>query len=185
MVNIPVPEQFAELNKNSIETALRLAKISMESAERLVNLQIEAAKAALEENAKNAKAMLEAKNPQDVVALRTQLTEAAVERAMSYSRTVYEVASQTQAELAQLLEDRMSAYSKDVAGAVDKATKSAPAGSEFAVAALKSTMAATAAAVETMTKAAKQLTEFADASVKAATSATSEAVKGGGKGRGK
>lgn len=185
MVNIPVPKQFAELNKNSIETALRFAKISMESAERLVNLQIEAAKAALEENAKNAKAVLEARNPQDLVALRTQLTEAAVERAMNYSRNVHQVASQTQAELAQLLEDRMSAYGKDMVGAMDKAAKSAPAGSEFAVAALKSTMAATAAAVDTMTKAAKQLTEFADASVKTAAAATSETVKTAGKGRSK
>ncbi|HVS25885.1 MAG TPA: phasin family protein [Burkholderiales bacterium] len=173
-------EQFPELNKNTLENTLRFAKITMESAERLVKLQLETAKQAIEENAKNAKALSEVKDLQEVVALRTKLAEAGVEKALDYSRSVYEVAAQAQTELAKLFEESLSAYTKDLVGAIEKTSKNAP-GSEMAVAALKSTMAATQAAVDSMTKAAKQVVELADAGVKAAHSATSSAVKDGSK----
>ena len=60
---------------------------------------------------------------------------------------------------------------------VESISKNAPAGSETAVNALKSGIAAGAAAINSMTKAAQQVAEFADSSVKAANSATVDAVK--------
>ena len=57
---------------------------------------------------------------------------------------------------------------KNLASVVDKAVKSAPAGSDVAVTALKSTMAATSAAIDSMTKATRQVVDFTDASVRAA-----------------
>jgi len=112
------------------------------------------------------------------MSLRTHLAEASVANAMNYSRTVYEVAAQTQAELTAMLEERLESLNKGVAGAMSKAGGgTAPAGADFAVAAMKSMMAATAAAVDSMTKAGKQMAGMAEAGVKAATQATTEAVK--------
>jgi phasin family protein len=176
-----VQEQLSEMNKGSVETTLKFAKIYMGSAEKLLKLQLEAAKSALEENARNARALMEAKDVQQAVALRTKLAEASMESAMNFSRNVYEVASQTQQEITSLLEERLSEFNKSVAGSVDKAAKNAPAGTDVAVAALKSTVAATSAAVDSMTKAAKQVAEFAEASMRAATSASAEAMKGAAK----
>ena len=173
-------EQYPELNKNSVDNALRFAKITMDSAERLVKLQLEAAKQAIEENAKNAKSLSEVKDLQEVVALRAKLAESGVEKALNYSRSVYEVASQAQAELTKLFEESLSAYTKDLVNVIEKTTKSAP-GSDLAVAALKSTVAATQAAVDSMTKATRQVAELADAGVKAAHSATSSTAKGASK----
>ncbi len=174
-------EPYPELNKNSIENALRFAKITMESAERLVKLQLEAAKQAVEENAKNAKSLSEVKDLQEVIALRGKLAESGVEKALNFSRSVYEVASHAQAELTKLFEESLSAYTKDLVNIIEKTTKSAPAGSDLAVAALKSTVAATQAAVDSMTKAAKQVSELADTGIKAAHSATSSTAKGSSK----
>jgi phasin family protein len=176
-----VQEQLSELNRGNVETTLRFAKIYMSSAEKLLKLQLDAAKTALDENARNAKALMEAKDPQQALALRTKLAEASMESAMSFSRNVYEVASQTQQEITSLLEERLAEFNKSVAGSVDKAAKNAPAGADVAVAALKSTVAATTAAVDSMTKAAKQVAEFAEASMRAATSASAEVMKGAGK----
>jgi phasin family protein len=176
-----INDQYPELNKNSIDNALRFATITMESAERLVKLQLEAAKQVVEENAKNAKLFSQVTDLQDVAALRTKLAESGMEKALNYSRSVYEVASQAQAELTRLFEESLSAYTKDLVNVIEKTTKSAPAGSDMAVAALKSTVAATQAAVDSMTKAAKQVAELANAGVKAAHSATSSTVKSGSK----
>lgn len=173
------PEQIAELNKSILETTMRVAKISLDNAERLSKLQMDAARSALEDNTRVAKALAEAKDVQDMMALRAKLAEGAVEKAMAYSRSIYDLASQTQAELNQLMEERVSSFNRDVVAAMDVAMKSAPAGSDVAMAAMKSTVAAATAAVDSMTKAAKQVADFADASVKAASSATANAMKAG------
>ena len=60
---------------------------------------------------------------------------------------------------------------------LEKATKNAPAGSDVAVTALKSTVAATTAAFDQFSKATKQVVDFADASVRAATANAANAAK--------
>lgn len=161
-------EQFPELNKNNIDNALRIAKTTMESTERLIKLQLEAAKQAIEENAKNAKALSEVQDLQQMMAVRAKLAGSGVENALSYSRKVYEVAAQAQAELAELFEEGLTAYTENLVNVVEKTTGSAPAGSDLAIAALKSTVAATQAVVDSMTKAARQVADVAGAGVKAA-----------------
>ncbi|HUL41501.1 MAG TPA: phasin family protein [Burkholderiales bacterium] len=174
---------YPELNKNSLENVLRFTKITMESAERLVKLQLEAAKQAVEENAKNAKSLSELKDLGEVMALRAKLAESGVEKALNFSRSVYEVASQTQAELTKLFEESLSAYTKDLVNVIEKTTKSAPGGSDLALAALKSTIAATQAAVDGMTKAAKEVSELAGTGIKSANSASSTTKSSSKKGR--
>lgn len=162
------PEQFAELNKASVQSVLRLAYLGLENAEKLARLNVEHAKVVLEDGVKNAESIASVKDFQDVLAMRSKLTEDSVQKAVAYSREVYEVASRTQAEFSALVEASLAAYSKGVASWVEKASQSAPAGSDVAVTALKSTVAATTAAIDQFTKATRQVVTFADASVRAA-----------------
>jgi len=60
---------------------------------------------------------------------------------------------------------------------IDKAVKSAPAGTDVAMAAMKSTIAASTAAFDGLTKSAKQVANFTDASVKATVDAATAAMK--------
>lgn len=172
------PEQFTELTKSNIESAMRVAQISMEGAERLARLQLETAKQFMEENVKNVQSLAEIKNPEEAMKARAKLGEETFSRAMDYSRNLYEVVSETQSELTKLMEERLASYGKEMAGALDQAAKNAPPGAEVAVAAMKSTISATTAAIENLTKAAKQFASFAGSSFKTAASATEEAVKG-------
>lgn len=174
-------QQVADLATEQIETVLRFARLSLDSTERLFKVQVEATRTALEENVKNARALAAVKDVQEAVALRQKLIETSVEQATHFSRSVFEIASQAQTELSKLYEERAVAFHKELVGGLDRFAKSAPAGADVAVAAVKSTAAATAAAVDSLTKAAKQVAEFTDASVKAATSATAEAVKSAAK----
>jgi hypothetical protein len=59
---------------------------------------------------------------------------------------------------------------------LEQALKNAPAGSDVAVSAVKSAVAAANSAYENLTKAAKQMTEMAEDNVAAATTATIHAV---------
>jgi hypothetical protein len=61
--------------------------------------------------------------------------------------------------------------------ALDKFAKNAPAGSDVAVAAVKSALAAANSAYDSLTKVAKQATEIAEANIAAATAAVGKEKK--------
>jgi phasin family protein len=169
-------EQFASANKANVETLLTIANTAFASAERLAALNLNTARAILEDSVANAKALLAVKDVQQLVAMQATLAQPAVEKAVAYSRSVYEIATQTQEELSKVVEGQFSEMNKNVASALDKAAKNAPAGSDVAVAAVKSAIAAANSAYDSMTKAAKQVAEIAEANVAAATTATVKAV---------
>jgi len=161
-------EQFADLNKAGYANAVKLAELSLDKAERLTKLNLQAAKVAIEQRAYTATAVTGIKDVQELVAVRAKLTEAGVQNVLGYSRGVYQIASEAQADFSALAEQAMAMYTKGMAAWVEQAAKNAPAGSDAAVTALKSTVAATTAAFDQFSKATKQVVSFADASVRAA-----------------
>jgi phasin family protein len=161
-------EQLSDLNKAGYANAVKLAELSLDKAERLTKLNLQAAKVAIEQGAYTATAVTGIKDVQELVAVRAKLTEAGVQSVLGYSRGVYQIASEAQADFSALAEQAMAMYTKGMAAWVEKAAKNAPAGSDAAVTALKSTFAATTAAFDQFSKATKQVVSFADASVRAA-----------------
>jgi phasin family protein len=170
------PEQLAGANKANVETLLTVANTAFASAERLAALNLNTARTLLEESVNNAKSLLAAKDVQELVSMQAALAQPAFEKAVAYSRSIYEIATQTQDEFSKILDSQYVEINKNVTSALDKAVKNAPAGSDVAVAAVKSAIAAANSAYETMNKAAKQVAEMAEANVAAATSATVKAV---------
>ena len=130
------PEQFVAANKANVETLLTLANTAFASAERIAALNLNTARAVLEDTVASAKALLAAKDVQELFALQSSLAQPVVEKAVAYSRSVYEIASQTQEEVSKVFEAQVAEANKTFAAALDKAAKSAPAGSDVAVAAV-------------------------------------------------
>jgi phasin family protein len=173
-------EQFVELSKANVTQASKLAALTFDNAEKLLQLNLSTAKSALAAGLQNAQAATSVKDVQELIALRTRLAETGVQSALEYSRTLYELASQAQAELTGVAEETWSTYTKNVASLVDTAAKSAPVGSDVAVNALKSTFAATAAAFDQFQKATQQVVNLADANIRAAAASASKAAPGKG-----
>jgi phasin family protein len=170
------PEQFAGTNKANVETLLTMANTAFASAERLAALNLNTARTLLEDSVNTAKTLLAAKDAQELVSMQAALTQPAFEKVVAYSRSIYEIATQTQDEFSKIFDSQYVEINKNVTSALDKAVKNAPAGSDVAVAAVKSAIAAANSAYETMNKAAKQVAEMTEANVAAATSATVKAV---------
>lgn len=167
-----VTEKFAALNKANTETALSFANIALDSAARLMDLQLSAAKAMVTDSTKTAKIISQVKDAQGLMALQSELVQPSVEKAVEYSRSVYEIATQTQGKIGQILEERASEFSQEVVAAMEQAVKAAPAGvgADAAVAAMKSAVSAATSAYGTMSKTAKQVADLAEANVTAITS---------------
>ena len=171
------PEKFVAANKAAVDSLLSVANTALASAERIAALNLNTARATLEDSVAGVKAIAGAKNAQDIAAVATSLTQPAVEKATAYARSVYEITSQTQGELTKMIEAQFGDFQKTVAGLVEQAAKAAPAGSEGAVAAVQSAIAAATSAFGNMNVAAKQFAEQAQANVAAATQAVTAATK--------
>lgn len=167
-------EQFAASNKATVDSLLAVANTALATAERIAALNLGAARSALEDSATATRAVLGAKNPNEAAALQSSLVQPAVEKAVSYSRSLYEISSESQQQLAKMLEAQFTDFQKQVAGLVEQATKAAPAGSEGIVAAMQGAIAAANSAFSNMTTMTKQFTETAQANMAAATKAASK-----------
>jgi phasin family protein len=155
------PEQFMQFGKSSLEAALSLANITLQSTERLVSLQMKTVKDALDESIKSAKALSDVKNVQDLMSLQSTTAQPSLEKAVAYSKSVYEVAADTQSQINKVMEDRMAKVSGEIVAAIDNAVKTAPAGSEAAVAAFKSAVAAANTAYDTLSKVSREAADMA------------------------
>jgi len=157
---------FAEFGSAAVEAAARITRISMDSAERTMAIQLDYAKGAVKQATITARALTQVKDVNELVTMRARIAENALENAMGYSRSLYEVASDAQSELGKLAEENMSTFQQSVAESVDQAAKSAPAGGDMVAAAFKSSLAATTAAFDTFNKAARNVASYGDASVR-------------------
>jgi phasin family protein len=174
--NINATEQFAELNQANVAQATKFAALALENAEKLIKLNLVATKAAIAQGVEGAQAAASIKDVQDLFALRAKYAESGVQHATAYSKSLYEMASEAQSQYTAMAEEAWAAYTKGVAAWVEKASKSAPAGSEVAVNAMKQGFAASTAAFDQFQKASKQVVNLADASVRAAAANASKAT---------
>jgi phasin family protein len=162
-------EQFAASNKATVDSLLAVANTALATAERLAALNLGAARTALEDSASATKAVLAAKNPNEAAAVQSSLVQPAAEKMADYSRALFEISSDSQQQLAKMLETQFADFQKQVSGLVEQASKSAPAGSESIVAAMQQAINAANATFSNMTSMAKQFTATAQANVAAAT----------------
>ena len=168
------PEQIQAANKANVEALLTVANTQFAAFEKLANIQASAVKSAFEDSIANTRALLGARDVQEFVTLQNSFAQPALETAISLSKTVYELATETNAELSKVAESRATEWNENVTTLLDKVSKNAPAGSDVAMAAVKSMLAAGNSAYDNFTKVTRQATEIAEANVAAAT----ETVKG-------
>ena len=170
-------EQIVVAHKANVETLFGLTGLAFEGVEKLVELNIQVAKSAMAEAAQTTQAALSVKDAQELMALQAGLLQPAAEKAAAYSRHVYEIAASTGAEVNRVAEATAADAQAKFMSVVDNAVKNAPAGTENAVALVKSAVAAASNAFESVQKAGKQAAEVADANFQAMSSTAVRATK--------
>lgn len=169
---IKTNEQIVAAGQAAVASLTTIANTSLASAERLAALNLNTARAAIEDSAKAINALLAVKDPQGFAALQATIAKPAIERSLAYSRSVYEILSQSANGLTQIAEGQAAEIRKTFDAAIDQSLKNAPAGSEAVVTAVKSAIAAADSAYNNLAKAAKQATETMEANVASANAAT-------------
>ena len=170
-------DQVLAAQKANLETLFGLTNKAFEGVEKLVELNVTASKAALSEAQGTAQAVLSVKDAQELLALQASLFQPLAEKTAAYSRHLYEIAHGTGAEFTKAFEAKAAEAQQAFVGLVDSASKNAPAGSETAVALLKSTVAAANNAFESVQKAVKQASDVAEANFQAVQTSAVNAAK--------
>lgn len=176
-----VPEQFSAATKANFESQLAMINAltakAFEGVEKVIQLNINAGRASLEESSATARQLLAAKDAQEFFSLTAAQAQPTAEKAVAYGRHLVGIASTTQAEFAKATESQIAEATRKVSTLVDEVTKNAPAGSENAIAILKSMIGNASAGYEQLTKNAKQAVETIEANVANATSQFAQAAE--------
>lgn len=175
-----IPEQFSAATKASFESQFAmftaLTNKTFESVEKIVDLNLNAAKSSMEESSAAAKQLFAAKDPQDFLALTAAQAQPGAEKALAYSRHLASIASSTQAEFTKAAEAQIAETNRKIVALVDEVSKNAPAGSEQAVAFVKSAIGNASAGYEQLSKSTKQAVEALEGNVNNAVSQFSQAT---------
>jgi phasin family protein len=170
-------EQIVAAQKANAETLFGLTTKAFEGIEKLVSLNLTASHAALTESAEHVQAALSVKDAQELMALQAAMFQPLAEKAAAFSRHVYEISTGVSSEFSKVAEAKTAEMQKGVSTLVETASKNAPAGSDTAVAFVKSAVTAANNAFESVQKAVKQATDVAEANITAATNTALNAAK--------
>ncbi len=168
-----IPEQFSAASKATLESQLALLTTltnkTFEGVEKMLDLNLSTAKESLEESNAAVKQLLSVKDAQEWLSLVAAQTQPNAEKALAYSRNLASIASGLQAEFSKAAEAQIAETSRKVLELVEEVTKNAPAGTENAIALVKSTIGNVNAGYEQLSKTTKQAVEALEANLNTVT----------------
>jgi phasin family protein len=170
-------EQIIAANKANLDALEGAATKAFAGVEKLVELNLAATKAALGESFVYAQAVMSAKTPQEFLTVQTGLFQPMAEKSAAYFQHVQSIANEGNAEFVKQIEASLADAQKAVGASVDQLVKSAPAGSEAAVAAFQSAVSQSQKAVEQTQAAIKKATAQAQANFAAASKQATDLAK--------
>ena len=170
-------DQILSAQKANIETLFGLTTKAFEGVEKLVELNVTATRAALSEAASHTQSLLSVKDAQELLQLQANLFQPLAEKTAAYNRHLYNIASATSGEFSKTFEEKAAELQKSFSSLVDSTAKNAPAGSETAVAVMKSAVSAATNAFESMQKAVKQASDMTEANLNAVAAQATKTAK--------
>ena len=162
-------EQITTANQANLDAVQGMATKSFAGVEKLVELNMAAAKALMTESFSHVQSLLDAKDLQAAFALQTGLVAPMNEKAVSYSRHVYGILTEAGAEYSKAVEVKTAEAQKAITDVMENVSKNAPAGTESAVAVLKSALASSQNAIDSAQSSAKQALAMAESNISAVT----------------
>lgn len=172
-------EKLQDIQKSQLELLQQISSKIFESVEQLTQLQLKTLRATSGEQFESLSTLLSVNKPKDFANLQTAFPQPAAqaERLTELNREVYELISNTQADIAKLAESQVDATTQQTQEMLETLSKNAPASAEPAVALLKSALESAGSTYESVQKAAQQASKMAEEGIASAASAVDQAVK--------
>ena len=170
-------EDFIAANLNAMEHFQSVAETALNAVESLAALNLSIARENCDNAAAQGKALMGVKTPQDVATLTVEKVQPAAEKAAAYSKQVYEISSGAAQEIGNLFKAQFEQVQNTVKEAAEAMIKSAPFGSDVAMAAMKQAEAAAAKAYGNLNDAVNKAKEIAEENMGKVTKAAKPAAR--------
>ena len=158
-------DQLTAANEAALNQFTYFAQLSLANVERFTELGLGAARESIEQATAHAQSLAGAKDVNEVIAINSASFEPVMKRAYSYSRTAYETAAETNAEVKKVFEKQAAEYNRAAIAALEEAFKYAPAGSETVVENVKTAIAAAQSAYNNVAAINKQIYDSVEKTV--------------------
>lgn len=173
---ITSPSQFLELQRVHVNALNAVGHALLSAAEKVSSLNVSAGRSAIDSATEAAQSLSGVKEPNDLFSLSSAGAQPSVEKLVSYTRDLVGIANGVNAEISKLVEKQITDGNRRMAELLDYVAKNAPAGSEQAMALLRSAMVAGNTTFDTVSKASRQTADWAQANFAAAAKAATSAA---------
>jgi phasin family protein len=95
-------EQINAANKANLEILAQLSRKAFEGVEKLLDLNLQVAKTLMQEHVENMEDVASSKDMKEFFSQQANFVQPMAEKALSYSRHLYNIAQQTQADLSEV-----------------------------------------------------------------------------------
>jgi phasin family protein len=158
-------DQFAAANEAAIDQFAYFAKLSLGNIEKFAEIGLGAARQSVDDATRHAQSLAGARDVHEVIAISSAAVEPTLKRAYTFSRTAYETAAATGDEMKRVLEKNAAQFNKAAIDALEQALQYAPAGSENAVASLKTAIGAAQASYDNLVSLNKKIYDTVEQNV--------------------
>ena len=172
--------QFFELQRVHVEAMNSVGRALIGAAEKLSSLNAAASRSAFDTVTQAAQSLSGIKDPKELVAYSGAAAQPSVEKLVGYTKELVGIANGVNAEIGKVVEQQISESNRRVAELLDYASKNAPAGSEQALAMLRSAVSAGNTAFDTVSKVSKQAADWAETNFATAAKAATTAAGAAG-----
>lgn len=169
-------EGIAQQQQAGLKASFALASIVLESGERVLALGVEASRQWLDEQGRRGEQWLAIRSPQDLATFPAESWAPWIERSLQLARRSHEISAQAGESIGKVIDAQVAEAQKTYGQLIDNFARSAPAGSESAVAAVRSSADAVNQAIGRINLAARQFAEVAEANLAASSKAALKAV---------
>ena len=171
-----VPNQVLANQKTTVENFLAFQQAMFSGFEQLVDLNLKVVRANLDEASQKAQEALEVKDVQEAMTFASGLVQPGTDKFAAYGKHVYDIVAGVQSSLTKLTEDQIAHAQLQLEESIEQLAKTAPTGTEGAVALMKSSLATANSAYESAAKVARQAGDAAESNFAAATNASLKAA---------
>ncbi|MBD5802805.1 Phasin protein [Azoarcus sp. Aa7] len=156
---IATAEKFVDSGKAGLDTMTAVFNIAFDTSARLMALNLGTSRTLLQDGASRASTLLDPLKTGELLTHEMALGQSVINNATACVRGAYEIVSEGQQAILQLMEPRIAEFNRELTANIDNAARSAPAGTDLALAAVMSALQLAKRATGASEPASESLTE--------------------------
>ena len=137
---IATAEKFVDSGKAGLDTMTAMFNIAFDTSARLMALNLGTSRTLMQDGASRANTLLDSQNTGEILKREMALGQSVLDNASACVRGSYEIVSEGQQAILQLIEPRIAEFNRELTTNIDNAARSAPAGTDLALAAVMSAL---------------------------------------------